>query len=157
MNHRVPANKEIQGDAARRGMLHLLGLGKIWGILAYAEDTCVGWAAIDPILNQPGHDYNAWTGAEKAETTWSIHCLFVHPKFRGKGLSGRLIHEAVSLAQTHGAKRVLAFPIPTEKRHHFPEHDGEFSGRLSSYQKLGFRELERINDFYQVVSKDLAP
>src|SRR5690606_41562427 len=83
-------------------------------------------------------------------------CLYIHPKFRGQGISGGLIEAAVDLAKEKGATEILAFPIPEDARRHFPEHDGEFSGRMSSYRKLGFRTGERINDFYQVMSLDVA-
>jgi GNAT superfamily N-acetyltransferase len=152
MNHRLPPAEELTGPPAQAALKEQVAQRKATGILAYAGDQCVGWCAVDPLEKQPGHDYCHWKHAEKAPGTWSIHCLYVHPEFRGKGVSTGLVAAAVELARAAGATKLLAFPIPEGKRHHFPEHDGEFSGRLSSFKKAGFTDEARINDFYQVVA-----
>jgi GNAT superfamily N-acetyltransferase len=154
MNHRLPPAGEIQGEPAKDKMRELTQEKKLWGILAFDKETCVGWCAIDPILNQPGHDYAFWKHAKKCADTWSVHCLYLHPKYRGQGISTLLVRHAVALAEANGAKSILSFPIPREMRDKFPEHDGEFSGRMSTFAKIGFVPTERINDFYQVMELD---
>ena len=157
MNHRRRPENEVQGADARNALHALTREGKVQGMLAFHGEACVGWCAVDPLSEQPGHDYNFWKHAESDKDTWSIHCLFIHPDFRGKGISTSLIVESIALAKDQGAKRILAFPIPPEKRKHFPAHDGEFSGRHSTFVKAGFKEDTRINDFYSVMSLDVAP
>ena len=151
MSHRREPKEELQGVAAANELQSLVGAGKVFGLLAYEGEKCVGWCGFDPLESQPGHDYNFWKHAEKGASIWSIHCLYVRPEQRNTKLSTRLIEAATKRAQELGAKKLLAFPIPEGKRHHFPEHDGEFSGRLSTYKKLGYKTGPKINDFYQVM------
>jgi GNAT superfamily N-acetyltransferase len=118
---------------------------RTYGLLAYSGEVCVGWIAVDPVSDLVGHDLQA-TGKEHE---WSIHCIFVREGYRGKGLSTQLIQAAVEYARAKGAKIISAFPIPSENRKRFPENEAEFSGRLSTYQKLGFTSSGPSTDFYQ--------
>jgi hypothetical protein len=45
----------------------------------------------------------------------------------------------VEFAKSNGAKLISAFPIPEENRNRFPVNEAEFSGRLSTYLKFGFK------------------
>jgi GNAT superfamily N-acetyltransferase len=154
MSHRRDPKEEILGDEARVGLEALVKQDKVRSILAMDGDQCIGWGAVDPLNVQPGHDYNHWKYAETDAGTWSIHCLYIAPSHRGQGVSNGLIEHCIKLAKDQGAKRLLAFPIPKEMREKFPAHDGEFSGRYSSYVNLGFKKTARINDFYEVLSLD---
>ena len=155
MNHRLPSAQVIVGEAARSSLKNSISTGKAKSILAFAEQKCVGWCAVDSTAEQPGHDYYLESPANASQDIWSIHCLYIHPDFRGMGISTNLLKHAVELAKNAGAVEVLGFPIPEETRHKFPLHDAEFSGRLSSYLKLGFKEKKRLNDFYSVVAIQL--
>ncbi len=155
MSHRVKAENEVLGEDAKKALHELVKEGKACSILAYDGDKCVGWCAVDPLKAQPGHDYTYWKHSEIDDVTWSIHCLFIHDNYRGKGLSGLMIDKAVSAAKERGAKKVIAYPIPKKMRDKFPEHSSEFSGRYNTYMKAGFKSTARINDFYEVVTLDL--
>ncbi len=84
-----------------------------------------------------------------------IHCLYVSESARGKGVSRALMEAAVTLARENGAGKILGFPIPEDSRGKFPEGLAEFSGRLSTFRKMGFLEREKLDAFYQVVEKTL--
>lgn len=155
MSHRVKPENEVLGEDAKQALHKLIESDKVCSILAYKDNLCVGWCAVDPLEEQPGHDYSFWKDAQLHPDTWSIHCLFVHPNHRGKGLSNILIKKAIDTAKDKGAKKIIAFPIPPKMRKHFPQHDSEFSGRFSSFTKAGFKPTARINDFYEVVSLEV--
>lgn len=89
------------------------------------------------------------------ENEWSIHCLFVKDGFRGKGASVQLIKAAVDYAKERNAKVVSAFPIPSENRTKFPPNEAEFSGRSSTYSKLGFQVDGEASEFYQRVELNI--
>jgi hypothetical protein len=57
----------------------------------------------------------------------------------------------MDLATSHGATELLAFPIPLASSGRFSRDVAEFSGRLSTYARLGFESREQLDDFYQVV------
>lgn len=144
LNHRMPAGCPT-GAAAQGKMKELTAEQKVHGLLAFEAQECVGWVGIDPMGALGGHDCQA-TGKEHE---WSIHCLFVKEGFRGKGVSGLLIQSAVAFAKGKGARLISAFPIPEINRERFPAHEAEFSGRYSTYAKLGFRPAGDGSDFYQ--------
>lgn len=146
LNHREPAGCPT-GVAAKNKMKMLVGENKVGGLLAYRDDECVGWIAVDPMSQLIGHDCQS----SGKDHEWSIHCLFVKAGFRGQGISTRLINAALDYARTNGAKLISAFPIPQENRNRFPVNEAEFSGRFSTYSKLGFRAVGEPSEFYQRV------
>jgi len=144
LNHRKPAGCAT-GSTAKAEMLALTQRASVHGLLAYENQSCIGWIAIDPMSDLVGHDLQS-TG-KKDE--WSIHCLFVKDGFRGKGISSLLIRAAIDYAQSKGAKLISAFPIPHENRNRFPPNEAEFSGRFSTFKKMGFNSVGEASEFYQ--------
>ena len=145
LNHRVSVADVVTGDAAQGQMNQLVKQGKVTGLLGYLENECVGWIAIDPMSELYGHDCQA----SGKSNEWSIHCMFVKDGFRGQGISRDLIVAAVELAKLRGASLISAFPIPLDSVNQFPVNSAEFSGRFSSYSKLGFKPADKISHFYQ--------
>jgi len=152
MNHHCQSGLAPTGEPAKIALKSLIQKKKAHGVLAYLDGKCVAWCAADPLLEQPGHDYCVEKGDETNAHRWSIHCLYVHPQARGRGISKELIKAAIEHSKKNGAVELLAFPIPKENQGRFPLHDAEFSGRFSTYEKLGFKVTERLNDFYEVLS-----
>lgn len=146
LNHREPAGCAT-GLPAQQKMKELLALGRVHGLLAYQNEECIGWIAIDPMSELRGHDCQASGKVDE----WSIHGLFVKEGFRGRGISTGLINAAIDYAKAKGAKIISAFPIPLENRDKFPPNEAEFSGRISSYIKAGFKPVSKSSEFYQRV------
>lgn len=144
LNHREPAGCAT-GEAAQEKTKMLTAEKRVGGLLAYQDQACVGWIAIDPMTELVGHDCQS-TGKDQE---WSIHCLFVKDGFRGQGISKLLITAAIEFARSNGAKLVSAFPIPEENRSRFPINEAEFSGRFTTYSKLGFKPVGAAGEFYQ--------
>ena len=55
LNHREPAGCPT-GAAAQTKMQQLTTEKKVGGLLAYQDQKCVGWVAIDPMTELVGHD-----------------------------------------------------------------------------------------------------
>jgi predicted GNAT family acetyltransferase len=146
LNHRAAPGCPT-GDLAKETMKTLLQDGKVHGLLAFTDKLCVGWIAIDPITEMIGHDCQNTAKSNE----WSIHCIFIKDGFRGKGLSIKMIKAAVEYAKFHNAQVISAFPIPDENRIKFPPNASEFSGRFSTYSKLGFQIDGNASEFYQRV------
>ena len=144
LNHREPAGCAT-GAAAQEKMQKLTVDNKIGGLLAYQAQECIGWIAVDPMTMLVGHDCQS-TGKDQE---WSIHCLFIKEGFRGQGVSRQLINNAIEFAKSNGAKLISAFPIPEESRSRFPINEAEFSGRHSTYVKMGFKPADEVSEFYQ--------
>jgi GNAT superfamily N-acetyltransferase len=118
---------------------------KVGGLLAYQDQKCVGWIAVDPMTELVGHDCQP----SGKPNEWSIHCIFIKDGFRGQGVSKQLISAAIEFAKSNGAKLISAFPIPSENRSRFPVNEAEFSGRFSTYSKMGFKPSGEPSDFFQ--------
>jgi GNAT superfamily N-acetyltransferase len=146
LNHREPAGCAT-GKAAQEKMKILTENKKVHGLLLYKDQECIGWIAVDPMSELKGHDCQN----SGKENEWSIHCLFIKEGFRGIGISKQLIQDATQYAKENGANIISAFPIPEENRNNFPVNEAEFSGRLSTYIKLGFQPVGEPSEFYQRV------
>jgi GNAT superfamily N-acetyltransferase len=143
LNHRESAGCPT-GAQAKEQMKILCDQDKVNGLLAFQEQSCVGWIAIDPMDRLFGHDCQSSGKAKE----WAIHCIFVRHTHRNLGVSKSLIDGAISYAKDKGASLISAFPIPEKNHMKFPLHEAEFSGRLSSFLKLGFKPVKEISDFY---------
>lgn len=144
LNHRQ-ARGCVTGLEAKEKMKSLTIAKNVHGLLGYQNNECVGWIAIDPMSDLVGHDMQS-TGKNKE---WAIHCMFVREGYRGKGISTELIQAAVQYAKSNGADLISAFPIPEENRNRFPVNEAEFSGRSSTFKKLGFKSVGTTTEFYK--------
>ncbi|MBL7671762.1 MAG: GNAT family N-acetyltransferase [Bdellovibrionaceae bacterium] len=149
LNHREPAGCPT-GSAAKEKMQEMTDKKKVGGLLAYQDKECIGWIAVDPLAELVGHDCQP----SGKPNEWSIHCIFVRDGFRGQGVSTDLIRAAIDFAKANGASLISAFPIPSENRKRFPVNEAEFSGRFSTYSKMGFKPVGESSDFYQRMELD---
>lgn len=67
------------------------------------------------------------------------------------GLVGHDCHSTGKTGEWYRAKLISAFPIPHENRNKFPPNEAEFSGRFSTYSKMGFKPVAETSEFYQRV------
>jgi len=83
---------------------------------------------------------------------WSITCLFILPRVRKRGLSIRLIEEAVRYARQQGARVVEGYPVAPEG-----EYPPAFAGTgiASAYERAGFREVARRSPTRPVMRRRL--
>jgi GNAT superfamily N-acetyltransferase len=126
MNHRRNPSNCPNGTAAKNALLEEINSGKAYGLLAFINGKPCGWCAVDPVNTQIGHDYFLESVDGKYSAAWMIHCLYVDPAHRGAGISKALISAAIDLAKFHGAKELLAFPIPENFSNKFPKDIAEF-------------------------------
>jgi len=83
------------------------------GILGYRGTDPVAWCSI-----APREAYRDFVGksvpADKQDNVWSLVCLFVPRKLRGRGLTKRIIAAAIDHARAKGAGVVEAYPVDPE-------------------------------------------
>jgi len=126
-----------KGEPNRTAFRKLVKAGAASGVLAFLDDEAVGWCAIGPRADFPRVDRSKalvrrWSGA-----TWSLNCLYVPAKWRGRGVARALVAGAVELAQRRGAAEIEAYPqslAPGERQ------AGAFvwTGVPALYEPLGF-------------------
>ena len=104
------------------------------GLLAYEEDSPIGWVSI-----APRDTYRRLNGpeAQPREVIWSLACMFTPRKRRGQGLAHRLIAAAVDHARAQGATVLEAYPVADDA----PSY--RFMGFVSAFERAGFVEIAR--------------
>jgi GNAT superfamily N-acetyltransferase len=84
--------------------------GEASGILALAGDEPVGWCAIGPRAQFPRIDRSRALRRDWTERTWSLNCLYVPARHRGRGVATALVAAAVAYARRRGAGEIEAYP-----------------------------------------------
>ncbi|MCX6118584.1 MAG: hypothetical protein NT027_13660 [Proteobacteria bacterium] len=139
MNHRLPSGLDFVGEAAKLAMKQLVETKRVFGLLAFAPNDSipVGWVAIDPKNNVPGHDCVIDISSEDSNV-WSIHCLTSRSDWRGRGVETFLSKAAVDFCLSKGAKLIEAYPEPGSIPENGFKLGNSFSGYESDFLKLGF-------------------
>lgn len=138
-----------QGATNRRDLQALTAADRPPGLLGYLDDAPVAWLALAPrsgypvaarsrIARLPSSIHSADEAA--ADNIWLISCLFIHRRFRRRGIATEMIKHAVSYAAAQGASAVDA--VPVEPVSTLPDAFA-FTGLPSSYHGAGFVEIAR--------------
>lgn len=108
-----------------------------WGVLCYAGDEVVGWAAVHPRAHTTFASNRKIPHVDDLDV-WSIWCLRVRPGHRKQGLAHELLAGAVDHARANGAPAVEGYPV---------DNDGAkvdltmaYVGTRSLFERAGFHK-----------------
>lgn len=129
-----------KGAPNRRAFKELVESGAASGVLAFEDDAPVGWCSIGPRADFPRLERSKSLVRDWGAATWSLNCLFVPARARGRGVATALVAAAVELARRRGAAEIEAYPQalrPGERQ------AGAFvwTGVPSLFEPLGFRPV----------------
>jgi GNAT superfamily N-acetyltransferase len=144
-----------KGDGNRRALRRLVNSGRPPGLLAYLGSEPVAWISIEPREAFARLARSRVAAPVDDRPVWSIVCIFVAKSHRRRGVSVRLIREAVSYARSRGATCVEAYPVNPKK----PDMADVFAwhGLASAYLEAGFREVARRSETRSVMRRNLRP
>lgn len=133
----MPADERRLGRPAKKASMQRLALGgETVGILGYAGDEPAAWCSIAPRTT-----YRNLGGVqspyEPPDSVWSLVCMFIPRRMRGRGLAKELVSAAVDQARARGASVVEAYPVDPES----PSY--RFMGVTPTFAGLGFEEVGR--------------
>ncbi len=132
-------------EGRRRALLDLVGDGVPVGVLAYVGGEPIGWCSVAP---RPTYAAlirsRALPGTERAGV-WSVVCFFVNGRFRGRGLTGRLLAAATAYAAAAGAAGLEGFPVQPGPRSH------TYMGAPSTFRDRGFVDATPAGCAHRVV------
>jgi GNAT superfamily N-acetyltransferase len=115
----------------------LVNAGQGHGILAYAEETVVGWVGVDrrPALRR----YDQWN-TPSASDVGIIHCFVVQSALRRRGIARQLLAAACSHLAGLGATKIEAYVVrhPEAAETAVEQDRMAYYGPLSLYRQLGF-------------------
>jgi len=148
---RIPAaeRKLLDGDAKKAFMHARVEMGPPPGMLGYLAGVPVGWVQVGPRSdvpnwNSPKTVSRPTDGADAAdEAIWAVSCFFIASRQRGKGISHRMLSEAVAFAGRNGARMIEACPIDRTKQ---SKSVGLYVGSTRIFEAAGFSEIARRKD-----------
>jgi len=136
--------EQQQGQGNHDAMCSIIESGKIPGILAYSNGDPVAWCSVAPREDYPVLDRSHVLKRVDDQSVWSVVCFFMAKGYRQKGLSARMLREAVEYATENGASIVEGYPI-TPKKDQAPDIY-IFTGLESTFLKAGFVEVARRSE-----------
>lgn len=115
--------------------------GRHIGFLVYQDSELVGWTGSGPKTSFPFLKTKLGSRlSEFSAKTWSVGCLAVKEKFRGRGIANAIVQAVIEKARNEGAVAVEAYPV---RPYHEPRI---FRGTQSLYERLGFTEVGADKD-----------
>ena len=153
MSWRLPRGQwhKSKAEGNRKALRKIVKSDEQPGVLAYVGVEPIGWCAV-----APRQVYVALTSSRVLkpiddQPVWSISCLFIKREFRRKGVSVRLLREAVKFAGRCGAKIVEGYPvIPYTKQ--MPAAFA-WTGTLAAFEKAGFKQAARPSKARPIMRK----
>lgn len=121
-------------------MKNLVDSGEIPGILAYIGGKPVGWCSVAPRENFASLNRSPVLKRLDDKPVWSLVCLFVDKKERGKGFSKALILGAIDYVHENGGTIVESYPYQA------PDKSSSlvnFMGTPQIFEQIGFVECAR--------------
>lgn len=136
--------EEMKGPKNREAFHQLAGSGLPTGILAYEQDSAIGWCSVAPRTQYVRLETSRVLARVDDKAVWSIVCFFVDKEYRNKGVSKALINAAVAFAREHGATIIEAYPIIPNKVKVPPVF--AFSGLKSAFDACGFEVVVKRSE-----------
>lgn len=141
-------------DQNKAALRALVGRAVAPGLLAYEDETAVGWVSLGP-----REDYESLSRSPVARPlddrrVWSIVCFFVDGQARGCGVADHLLRGALDYARSNGATLIEAFPIDKEER---VDNEVAFVGTKRMFDRAGFSEVARRRPNRPVMRRALRP
>ena len=137
----MPAASRSDSRSKKEALQSVVRRGTPIGILAYLDDEPVSWCSV-----APRDSYRDLGGPSDAHGgVWSIVCLFVTRRLRGKGMTRQLIGAAVEYARRQGAAVIEAYPVDPDS----PSY--RFMGLVGTFESMGFRKVGRAGTRRYVV------
>jgi GNAT superfamily N-acetyltransferase len=113
------------------------------GLVAYLEDTAVGWCSFGPRPAMERLMRSQTIPRLDPPDTWCIVCFVVAPGARRRGVAQALLNATVAYARSHQAQAIEGYPIETNGQ----RVSGAFAyvGTVSMFERAGFHHLADTN------------
>ena len=137
LSYRLPSKEHLalRGRARGERVRELVAQDPPPGVLAYDDDTVVGWAAVHPRADTSFARNRKIPHVDDLDV-WSVWCVRVRPGHRGKGIVHDLLAGAVELARENGAPAVEGYPVDNGGAK--VDTTMAYVGTRSAFERAGF-------------------
>ncbi len=129
------------GEGNRRALHRLVETGQVPGILAYLDGQPAGWCSVAPRQHYAALERSRTLKRLDNAPVWSIVCFYVDRRFRGQGLTLKLIRAALDYVREQGGRVVEAYP--TVPRANPLPPTSAYMGLPDFFRRAGFLEVAR--------------
>lgn len=141
LSHRIdpPSNQRLAAAERREYVRDLAGRPIAPGVLAYRDDTVVGWAGVAPRDEVYSIAHSTRIPVVDDLPVWSIWCVKTRAGHRGQGIARALVQGAVEYARDHGAPGVEAYPVDNKGER--IDTSMAFVGTRALFESAGFTKV----------------
>ena len=142
MYWRLTQKEYTSGDRDQRKRLlkSLVEKGKPVGLLAYHDETPVGWCGLGPRESFKRLERSRYLKRVDDKPVWSIVCFFIKRKHRRHGVASALIKSAIEYATEQGVPALESYPIlewgPKVT------YGNAYTGTVEMFETAGFHQVE---------------
>lgn len=148
-------NAEFQDnnyEPNRKALRANLAGGGEFGVLAYENDTAVGWAALAPRSQYARLDRSPVTKPVDGAEVWSVTCFVVCKEYRGRGVATALLAGVQQRAEQLSAAILEGYPVAPDGK--LGDTDA-WHGLESMFSAAGFSEVARRKPRRPIYRKEL--
>ena len=134
----------LRGAGTKKNMKNLVNKGIVPGILAYEDDSPIGWCSVAPREDFPVLENSRVLKRIDDKPVWSVVCFFIQKNYRKKGLSVELLNASKVFVKSNKGKIIEGYPV--EPKTGKTADVFAWTGLTSAFKKAGFKEVERRSD-----------
>jgi GNAT superfamily N-acetyltransferase len=136
---------------------NLVMQGKSHAMIVYDGEKPVGWCQYGPKEELPridaGRGYRKVEPLTSKKKLWRITCFFVDKEYRGKGVAGTGLKEALQSIRKQGGGIVEAYPVVSKKMGAVPEW--LWFGTPGMFRRAGFKPVAPLGTSLQLMRRTL--
>ena len=144
-----------KGVGNKKAMKAIVDSGEIPGVLAFDDQTPVGWCAVAPRDRYPALSRSRILKPLDDRPSWAIACFFIEKSYRQKGVATALLQFAATYARSKGAQRLEGYPVEPKKNKHIPPAFA-WTGIPQPFLRAGFKEVARRSPTRPIMRLDLG-
>jgi GNAT superfamily N-acetyltransferase len=114
VSYRLPGRQAVSVPEREAYMRGLCESGQPPGVLAYIDDTPVGWCSVSPRAGLSRLVNSRTIPKVDDRPVWSVICFVVRAGYRRKGVAAAMLDGAVEYARSQGAQVVEGYPLDTD-------------------------------------------
>ncbi|MFI7581096.1 GNAT family N-acetyltransferase [Kocuria kalidii] len=129
------------------------------GVLAYDDETVVGWCGVAPRAELHAFTHGRTIPHVDDLPVWSVWCFRVRGGHRGRGVARALLEGAVEHARSHGAPAIEGYPVDNGDRK--VDTTMAYVGTRAMFDRAGFiwaaDTASTLNRFPRVLMRRTLP